>query len=144
MCKRIFPDVVKHPITHSLPPEATVRDAAMVMHSQSVGVVLVMEGQNLCGIFSERDIAGRVIAAGLSPDKTQLRDVMTSDVITIRPNSSADEALALMRAYHCRHLPVMEDDRVLAMVSLRDLHRAIRSQLQDDLQQCRSYIYGSY
>ena len=144
MNNKILPDVVRYPVTHRLPASATVRDAALLMSDKSVGVVLVVDGETLCGIFSERDLTSRVVANGLNPAQTPLREVMTAEVVTIRPDGTAEEALSLMQAYHCRHLPVMENGTILAMVSIRDLYRAMNAQLSYDLKEVQSFVFNPY
>jgi CBS domain-containing protein len=144
MSNKILPDIVRYPVTYRLPVNATVRDAAVLMADKSVGVVLVVDGETLCGIFSERDLTARVVANGLNPALTPLRNVMTNDVVTIRPDGTAEEALSLMQAYHCRHLPVMDNGAVVAMVSIRDLYRAMNAQLSSDLKEVQAFVFHPY
>lgn len=103
-----------------LPPNASVRDASQLMAQQHVGAILVMVDDQLEGIFSERDALKRVLAEGRDPDATQLSEVMTKDVVTLGPDAWALDALRLMRDIGFRHLPVVEQDLVIGVISLRD------------------------
>jgi len=112
------------PIT--APKSATVREASRAMKLHNIGALLVVDGTRLCGIFTERDALFRVLAAGLDPDHTRLSDVMTSQPQTVHPDEPFVNALRVMHKGRFRHLPVVEFDRPLGMVSVRDA-------LDDDL-----------
>ncbi len=99
---------------------ATVADAARMMRDQNVGAVLVTDGATLKGVFTERDALFRVLAAGREPASTKVADVMTKGPQTIHPDKPFVEALRLMLEGGFRHVPVVEDGRVLGMVSVRD------------------------
>jgi CBS domain-containing protein len=124
----------KPPIT--APKTATVREASRTMKQHNIGAVLVVDGSRLCGIFTERDALFRVLAGGLDPDATQLSEVMTSQPQTIHPDEPFVNALRVMHKGRFRHLPVVEFDRPLGMVSVRDaldgdlyaLHEALEQQ----------------
>lgn len=103
------------------PPGASVREACCLMVERHCGSVLVVERGRLLGIFTERDAVGRVFARGLDPQLTLLVEVMTPQPDTIGPNHSVDEALRRMDEFGYRHLPVVEQDRVLGVLSIRDL-----------------------
>ena len=104
----------------SLPGTATVRQASRLMAEHGVGAVLVMAGSALEGIFTERDALNRVLAEGRDPDTTELSDVMTANVVTLGPTAAAVDALRLMSEIGFRHLPVVENDHVYGIISLRD------------------------
>ena len=104
----------------SLPGTATVREASRLMAEHGVGAVLVMAGSALEGIFTERDALNRVLAEGRDPDTTELSDVMTANVVTLGPTAAAVDALRLMSEIGFRHLPVVENDHVYGIISLRD------------------------
>ncbi|MEB3851845.1 MAG: CBS domain-containing protein [Desulfurococcales archaeon] len=109
----------------SVKPDATVGEAAKLMRDHRVGSVLVMEGERLVGIVTERDMAYRVLAEGRGPE-TPVREVMTSDVVTIRDSATLAEAARLMLGLGIRHLPVVDNrGKVIGVVSLRDLAKAI-------------------
>ena len=109
----------------SVKPDATVEEAARLMRDYRVGSVLVMEGDRLAGILTERDLAYRVLAEGRGPD-TRVSEVMTRDVVTIRDNATLAEAARLMLGLGIRHLPVIDaEGKVVGVLSLRDLAKAI-------------------
>jgi len=101
------------------PPHASVADAARLMQASGVGAVLVVEGERLVGIFTERDAVYRVLAAGRDPAATPLREVMTRDPITVAPDDEFGYALALMHEHGFRHAPVIEHGRPIGVVSAR-------------------------
>ena len=104
----------------SLPATATVREASRLMAEHGVGAVLVMAESALQGIFTERDALNRVLAEGRDPDATELAEVMTGNVVTLGPTAAAVDALRLMSEIGFRHLPVVENDHVYGIISLRD------------------------
>lgn len=112
---------------------ATVLDAARAMKAHNVGALLVVDGSRLCGIFTERDALFRVLAMARDPETTRLADVMTAQPQTIHPDAPFLQALRIMHRGRFRHLPVVEDDRPLGMVSVRDA-------LDDDLYELRTNL----
>lgn len=120
MARRIIPDVVRNQRLVALAPSNHVREAARFMQHRNVGAVLVMEGDKLVGIFTERDMVGRVVADGLDPDITPLSQVMTANPVTVAPNELAPVALRLMDDKGFRHLPVVDNGHVVGIVSRRD------------------------
>ena len=103
-----------------LPGSATVREASRLMAQQGVGAVLILDGKALRGIFTERDALNRVLAEERDPDRTQLEEVMTGDLVTLGPKATAIDALRLMTEIGFRHLPVVEEDQIYGIISLRD------------------------
>lgn len=122
MMHRNIAEVVGHQHLVSLPPGATVREAAGVMKAAHVASVVVAgsEDRHLEGIFTERDLTERVVAGGLDPDATRLDAVMTPCPITVGPDTAVRDALRSMHANGLRHLPIVEDGRVVGVVSMRD------------------------
>jgi CBS domain-containing protein len=143
MRRKIVPDIVQQQEIWTLPPVTTVREAAKMMTQRRIGAVMVVQSDRLIGIFSERDLVGRVVAKGLDPDATQLETVMTRDPMTIDPDESPIGALDIMRARGFRHLPVVKDSRVVGMVSIRDLYAAVKEQLEDDLKERDEFMFGA-
>ncbi len=143
MQRRIMPDLVSNQTLASLPPSATVRDAARVMTERHIGAILVAVDGRLQGIFTERDVLARVVAAGLEPDDTILGGVMTPNPDTIAPNDTALEALRKMSERGYRHLPVVNGERVVGIVSIRDLYAAVNRELAEDLQQREAFIFDT-
>lgn len=104
----------------SLSGAATVREASKLMAEQRVGAILVMDGSSLLGIFTERDALNRVLAEERDPDSTPISEVMTGNLVTLGPRATAVDALRLMTQIGFRHLPVVEEDEVCGIISLRD------------------------
>jgi CBS domain-containing protein len=118
----------------------TVSQVASRMADLNVGAILVFEKGRLRGLFSERDLMRRVIAAGHSADTTKVESVMTTDVVAVDESSSTDQAMALMREYGCRHLPVLRGGGVLGMVSMRDLMNLGLDEKTGEIAHMRSYM----
>lgn len=133
MERRIILDVVRGQELVHLPAGATVREAARLMRARNVGSVLVMEEGCLEGIFTERDLVQRVVAAGRDPDDTQLGAVMTPEPDAVAADTTALDALRLMNDGGYRHLPVVERRRVLGVVSRRDFLGAEKARLEDEI-----------
>ena len=127
---------------HSVGPEMTVYDALKVMAQKNVGAVLVRSGGTLVGILSERDYARKVILLGKASKETPVGEIMTSKIVYARPDLTATEALALMTDKHIRHLPVMEQERLIGVVSIGDLVKAIISEQEFNILQLKNYIIG--
>jgi CBS domain-containing protein len=114
---------------HSVEPGATVTECVTLMNSLNIGAILVMEAGELRGIFTERDAMTRVLGGGLDPSTTRIGDVMTRDPVCVAPDLSLGEARALITHRRIRHLPVVQDGRVLGMVSSGDLtHWLVRDE----------------
>lgn len=107
----------------SLPPGATVLDAALLMNDRRIGSVLVVEDDRVAGIFTERDVLVRIVAAQRDPASTKLIDVMTSPVACATPKTRTDELRTVMREKRIRHIPVLDDGHLLGMVSIGDVNR---------------------
>jgi len=122
MVRKLLPDVVHDQRLLELPPDATIREAAQRMARSNVRSALVTESGKLLGIFTGTDLIGRVVAPGLDPDKTPLSQVMTADPQTISADENAIEALRRMQVGHFRHLPVVEDKKVVGILSRRDFY----------------------
>ena len=130
--RRIVPDVIADQTLVALTAGDHVRDAARLMKHRHVGSVLVMDGDVLEGIFTERDMVYRVVADGLDPDMTPLAKVMTPDPDTIDAGATALEALRTMNARGYRHLPVMQNGRVVGIVSSRDFYGEEKAEEEKD------------
>jgi signal-transduction protein with cAMP-binding, CBS, and nucleotidyltransferase domain len=128
-----------------VPPETTAREAAQRMAEQHVGSILVAgEDGKMIGIFTERDLMVRVVAAGSDASKVRVADVMTSEVFTTHPERAVLEVRADMRARHIRHIPVIAGDQVLAVLSMRDLIRADLREKRRTVQEMQAYIRGDF
>jgi CBS domain-containing protein len=135
-------DLLKHKGQHiwSLPPDATVYEAIDQMAQKSVGALLVMEGERLVGIVSERDYARKVILKGKASHETQVREIMSRPVICVRPESTIEETMALMTEKRVRHLPVAVEDKVVGVISIGDVVRGIIDDKEFYIQQLTNYI----
>ena len=125
----------------SVQPSDTVLQAANLMNDTNIGGVVVLEGDRLAGIFTERDVLRRVVAQGLDPATTPVAEVMTTPVITCPPELSLDECAALMTTRGVRHLPVQDQGRLTGLVSIRDLMAYKVSEQQASLEQMTQFIY---
>ena len=126
-----------------LPPDATVYEAIEQMAQRSCGALLVMEGDRLVGIVSERDYARKVILKGKSSRETLVREIMSHPVICARPQLTVEETMALMTESRVRHLPVVADGAVLGVISIGDVVRGIIDDKEFDIQQMTKYITGA-
>jgi len=129
-----------------LPPITTVLEACVRMREARVGAVLVSEGDGaLMGVFTERDLMTRVVAAERDPSRTQLAEVMTRDLYTTRPDVPTSQVRRELRRRHIRHAPVLdEQNRVIAMLSLRDLLRADLNDKKQEVKAITEYIQGGF
>jgi len=127
----------------STTPNTLVFDALKVMAEKNVGALLVMEGNQLKGIFSERDYARKVVLKGESSHNIAIQNVMTSGVISVTPDQSIEDCMALMTGKHIRHLPVLENSKLVGMISIGDVVKAIISQHEDTIKQLENYITGA-
>ena len=143
MGRKIVPDIVKNQVLTIMAPSHSVRDAAKAMADRNIGAVLVAEAGRLRGICTERDVAHRVVAKGRDPNLTTIADIMTADPAVVSPDEAPAMALDIMRRIGCRHLPVMDGERIVGMLSIRDLYAAIHAELEEDIRQRDDFIMGS-
>jgi CBS domain-containing protein len=127
-----------------LSPEATVYEAVAMMADKSVGALLVVSGGKLSGIVSERDYARKVILKGKHSHEMQVKEIMTSPVFTITPEHSVEDCMRVITAHRIRHLPVVEGDALVGMISIGDVVRSIISAQAHTIDQLSSYIEGRY
>jgi CBS domain-containing protein len=127
----------------SVAPDAFVYEALKLMAERNVGALVVLEGDELKGIFSERDYARKVILAGKSSREITVEEIMSPAVITVRPHQSVEECMALMTDKRIRHLPVVEGSRLVGVISIGDAVKAIISEREFTIEQLQSYIRGS-
>ena len=124
----------------SVSPNQTVREALELMKEHDIGCVLVMENDRLAGILSERDYARKMILLGKASDVSTVSSIMTSNVICTTRQNTVDDCLALMSKHDFRHIPVKDGERVLGMVSIRDLVGSIIREQQETIDHLQQYI----
>ena len=124
----------------SLNPEDSVYQALEMLADCNVGALMVMDGDKLVGVFSERDYTRKIALAGRSSKDTQVKDIMTAQVLTVTPKTSTDDCMALMSQNKIRHLPVVDGSKVVGMVSIRDLMDDIIKDRELTISQLQNYI----
>jgi CBS domain-containing protein len=127
----------------SISPDTTVLAALQEMADRNVGAILVMDEGRLVGILSERDYARKVRLCGKSAGDTLSRDIMTERVVCVRPEQTTDDCMALMTDKHVRHLPVIEGNQVIGVVSIGDIVKSIISEQEFIIDQLENYISGT-
>lgn len=130
-------------VNYTLPKTESVLKALEVMNDANISAVVVTEGDKVIGIFTERDYSRKCEIKGLSAKETLLKDVMTGDMITVNPDITIAKCMELMRQYHIRHLPVLEDDKMFGMVSMRDVVDMILSDKESMIRGLENYIIGT-
>ncbi len=126
----------------SVPPGISVAEAVKEMNRQKIGCMLVMEGEKLVGIFTERDVLTRVVAADLDPKGTAVARVMTANVLTVGPETSVQQMMEIFTEKRCRHMPVEKDQRIVGLISIGDVSRWVASAHRAEAESLRQYISG--
>ena len=127
---------------HTVPTTVTVTEAVQKMNQHRIGAVLVLEGERLAGIFTERDVLTRVIAASLDPKVTSITKVMSANVLTIAPEATVQEVMDIFAEKRCRHLPVIEHGKLTGLISIGDVSRWVANAHRAEAESLRSYIAG--
>ena len=132
--RKIVPDVITSPQDlATVGPDITVAEVSALMAKRHIGAILVVEKKKLVGIFTERDALVRVLAKGMNPTKTLVAEVMTKNPDTIPPTESVQTALDLMAERGYRHLPVIDNGNLYGIISIRDLYRSVKQQMEEDI-----------
>ena len=127
---------------YSITPDAKVIEALQLMAQKDVGALLVIDGEKLVGIISERDYARKVILHGRSSQDVPVREIMTSGVITVDPERTVEECMTLVTQKRIRHLPVTEGGRLIGVVSIGDLVKETIAEQEQTIKQLESYIHS--
>lgn len=134
-------EIMRPGFLFTVPRDTTVAAAVRTMTANNVGIVAVLEGERLVGVFSERDVVQRVVARGLDADRTRVADVMTTQLVIADADENYQSAMRKMDQANIRHLPVMGGGRVLSMLSIRDLMRAALEEAGREVEYLREYLY---
>lgn len=141
----IVADILKTKVdraVHAIGPAAPVFDAVQAMAQKNIGALLVIDAEHIVGIVTERDYARKLVLMDRSSKATPVRDIMTSPVMYVGPNHTSQECMALMTENRVRHLPVLDGDRLVGLISIGDLVKDIISEQQFIIEQLEQYITG--
>ena len=127
---------------HSIPPETIVYHALEIMHDKNVSALVVMKHDKLAGIFTERDYARKVILKGRASKETRIEEIMTEDLITVNPETSIESCMRLMTNKHIRHLPVVEGEKLVGIISIGDVVKNIIDEQKFIIENLEQYIQG--
>ena len=131
-----------HQSVYTITPEASVFDALKLMADKNIGALLVMEGEEVAGIITERDYARKIVLMSRSSKQTPVREIMTSAVMYVRPDQTSEECMVLMTENRLRHLPVIDGGRLLGIISIGDLVKDIIAEQRFTIEQLEHYISG--
>ena len=143
MHRKIIPDIVEATNVLTMTAEDSVQEAAKQMASKNVAAMIISDSAGLItGIVTERDLCQKVMAKGLDPASTSVGEIMTTNPDTLSPDDSASDALELMQTRKYRHLPVVQDGKCQAVVSVRDLYSAVKETLEEDIRETEAFVFG--
>ena len=134
----------KGPVVHSVAPTLSVFDAVAEMNRHRIGAILIVDGERLVGIFTERDVLRRVVGVSLDPWRALVADVMTANVITITPETTIEETTSIFTEKRCRHLPVVDHGRLLGLISIGDITRWMGDAHRAEAEHLKNYIAGGF
>ena len=138
---KMLREVMREGFIFSVQRGGTVAEAARTMEAHNVGIVAILEGERLVGVFSERDIVRRVNNRGLDPAETSVGDVMTFDLIIADPDEDYQTAMRKMDQANIRHLPIVCDGNLISMLSIRDLMRVEMERMTEEIRYLHEYLY---
>lgn len=134
-------DIMRHGFLFTIQRSATVAEAARMMAANNVGIVAILDGDRLCGVFSERDVVQKIVDRGLDPRQTPVADVMTSRLVVADADEDYQSAMQKMDQANIRHLPVVSGERLLSMLSIRDLMRVAIEDHGAEIEYLKEYLY---
>jgi CBS domain-containing protein len=129
---------------YSVAPTATIAEAVAEMNRQKIGSVLILDGGRLAGIFTERDVLRRVVGAGIDPKSVRVSEVMSASLLTITRDATIEDTMKIFTEKRCRHLPVVENGKLLGTVSIGDVTRWMADQDRAEAEQLKNYITGGF
>ncbi len=143
MHRKIIPDIVEATNVLTMTAEVSAQEAAKQMASKNVAAMIISDSAGLItGIVTERDLCQKVMAKGLDSASTSVGEIMTTNPDTLSPDDSASDALELMQTRKYRHLPVVQDGKCQAVVSVRDLYSAVKETLEEDIRETEAFVFG--
>ena len=143
MHRKIIPDIVEATNVLTMTAEDSAQEAAKQMASKNVAAMIISDSAGLItGIVTERDLCQKVMAKGMNPASTSVGEIMTTNPDTLSPDDSASDALELMQTRKYRHLPVVQDGKCQAVVSVRDLYSAVKETLEEDIRETEAFVFG--
>jgi CBS domain-containing protein len=128
--------------TYSVGATETVYRAVEMMAAKNIGALLVTEGERIVGICTERDYARKIVLKGLDSRKTQVKEIMTEDMITVKPETTLEQCMALMTNHHIRHLPVVENGHLTGIISIGDVVQSVIADKENEISGLQEYIEG--
>jgi CBS domain-containing protein len=131
-------------VVHAVSPSTSVVDAVSEMNRHRIGCIVVLEGNWLAGIFTERDILRRFVSDGVDLRTARVAEVMTTDVITIPPDATVEDAMTLFTEKRCRHLPVVSGGKLIGLISIGDISRWLVEMHRTEAEHLKNYIAGGY
>ena len=134
----------KGPAVHAVPSTYTIAQAVDEMNRHRIGSIVVLEGNRLAGIFTERDVLRRVVGASIDPTVIRVADVMTSQLITISPDTTIEETMNIFTEKRCRHLPVISSGNMVGLISIGDISRWIADAHRAEAEHLKNYISGGF
>ena len=134
-------EIMQERFIFALQRSSSVAEAAVMMETHNVGIVCVLDGERLVGVCSERDVVRRVVNRGRDPRTTAVGDVMTSDLVVAGLDDDYQSAMQAMDRGNIRHLPIVDGDRLVSMLSIRDLMRVDMARLTEELRYLQGYLY---
>lgn len=141
--RKLLEEKDKEDILYSVSANDTVLQALKVMADANIGAVLVSDEDQYVGIFTERDYARDVELHGFSCKDTRVKQVMTKEMVSVKPETSVQECMTLMTKYHIRHLPVVSKTRIIGLISIGDVVRAVQEEAKNTIQNLENYIQGT-
>ncbi len=129
--------------THSISPQATIHECVVKLNELGIGALIVMDGEKLKGIISERDLIRKLLARKGDPSTVKVAEIMTSQLITVTPSNTVQEAIRIITGSRIRHLPVLEEDKLVGMISIGDLTKWIMLEQEKEIADLTGYIHGT-